>query len=81
MNGNAPGGDAESGNPGAGSGEVVTEAIVHAEKNTEQIHFVVKKDGSVFNLDVDYHGGLRYPHLERIPGTPDRLDAILAPVK
>jgi hypothetical protein len=27
---------------------------------------------------VDYHGGLRYPHLERDPSTPARLDDILA---
>jgi len=27
---------------------------------------------------VDYHGGLRYPHLERASGVPARLDDILA---
>ena len=26
-----------------------------------------------------YHDGLRYPRLERIEGTPDRLSDILAP--
>lgn len=26
---------------------------------------------------ISYRGGLRYPHLERIPGTPDRLSALL----
>jgi hypothetical protein len=30
---------------------------------------------------VDYHGGLRFPHLERVESTPNRLDAILAPVE
>ncbi len=75
VNGNAVGGD------GAAPGELVKDAIVRAEKSTEPIHFVVTKDGRVFNVDVDYHGGLRYPHLERIPATPDRLDAILAPVE
>ena len=30
---------------------------------------------------LDYHGGLKYPRLERIQGTPDRLDAILKPLK
>ena len=25
---------------------------------------------------VDYHDGLRYPALERIPGTPDRFEAL-----
>ena len=32
-------------------------------------------------IRLDYHGGLRYPHLERIPGTPDRLSQIHAPKK
>jgi hypothetical protein len=27
-------------------------------------------------VPIDYHGGLRYPHLERIPGQPDYLTAI-----
>jgi hypothetical protein len=30
---------------------------------------------------IDYHGGLRYPHLERVPGTPALLDDILAAKK
>ena len=25
---------------------------------------------------IDYHGGPRYPHLERIPGAPDVLSTI-----
>ena len=77
VNGNAATGN---GSPG-GPDDVLKEAILSAEKNTAPIHFVLKKHGRVFNVDVNYHGGLRYPHLERIPGTPDRLDAILAPVK
>lgn len=28
-------------------------------------------------IDIDYRGGLRYPHLERIKNTPDRLSALL----
>jgi hypothetical protein len=30
-------------------------------------------------VHIDYHGGLRYPHLERIEAQPDLLGAILAP--
>jgi hypothetical protein len=30
---------------------------------------------------LDYHGGLRYPHLERVGSGPDLLDLVLAPVK
>jgi predicted metalloprotease with PDZ domain len=40
------------------------------------------QDGKHFRtVKIEYRGGLRYPHLERIPGTPDRLDDILAPRK
>jgi hypothetical protein len=28
---------------------------------------------------VDYHGGLRYPHLERVESVPNLLDRVLAP--
>ena len=38
-------------------------------------------DGKRFRtVRIDYHGGLRSPHLERIPGTPDRLADIIAPL-
>lgn len=38
------------------------------------------KDGEEYKTArIDYHDGLKYPHLERIAGTPDRLDTILAP--
>lgn len=34
-------------------------------------------NGSERAVTLDYSGGLRYPHLERIAGTPDRLSALL----
>jgi predicted metalloprotease with PDZ domain len=37
------------------------------------------KDQDHFRVDrIDYHDGLRYPHLEREAGQPARLDDILA---
>ena len=37
------------------------------------------KDGERYRtVKIDYHGGLKYPRLERIEGTPARLDDILA---
>jgi predicted metalloprotease with PDZ domain len=56
-------------------------AILAAEKSNAPITLLVKRDQEFFTLTVDYHGGLRYPHLERVESTPDLLDAILAPVK
>jgi len=61
--------------------ENLREAIVAAEKSGAPIKLLLKRGKEFFTLSVDYHGGLRYPHLERVESTPDRLDAILAPVK
>jgi hypothetical protein len=33
----------------------------------------------VRTVRLDYREGLKYPHLERIAGTQDRLSKILAP--
>lgn len=32
-------------------------------------------------MAVDYYGGLQYPHLVRVNGTPDYLDEIIAAKK
>ena len=55
------------------------QAIIGAESSKEPIHLVVKRGREIKNIDIDYHGGLRYPKLERVEGTPNRLDEILAP--
>lgn len=55
--------------------------IVAAEKSKDPIQLLVKSNDKVTTINVDYHGGLRYPSLERIPNTPAYLDDILAPVK
>ena len=57
------------------------EAILAAEKSNAPIKLLVKRDKEFLTLNVDYHGGLRYPHLERVESMPDLLDAILAPAK
>ena len=57
------------------------EAILAAEKSNAPIKLLVKRDKEFLTLNVDYHGGLRYPHLERVESMPDRLDEILAPAK
>lgn len=57
------------------------EAILAAEKNNEPIKLLLKRGDDFLTISLDYHGGMRYPHLERVEATPDRLDAILAPAK
>ena len=56
-------------------------AILAAEKSNAPIKLLLKRGDEFLTLLVDYHGGLRYPHLERVESMPDRLDAILAPVE
>jgi predicted metalloprotease with PDZ domain len=56
------------------------QAIVAAEKNNGSIKLLLKRDDQFLTVSLDYHGGLRYPHLERVEGTTDLLDAVLAPV-
>jgi predicted metalloprotease with PDZ domain len=56
--------------------EGLTEAIAHPVNG--KLSVVVKNFDSVQSRDVRYGGGLRYPHLERIPGRHDYLTEILA---
>jgi hypothetical protein len=54
---------------------------VAAETSKSPIELLFKRGEKFQTVDLDYRGGLRYPNLERVPGTPARLDAILAPSK
>jgi predicted metalloprotease with PDZ domain len=54
------------------------DAIKAARTDRAPIRLLIKR-GDVFRTAaIDYHGGLRYPHLERIPNTPALLDDVLA---
>ena len=54
-------------------------AVTDAQKDPKQdIRLIVKSGDHVTAVSIPYHEGLRYPHLERIEGTPDRLSAIYA---
>ena len=63
----------------AASADAIGEAITASRGNTTPIEMMLKKGDRFRTIAFDYHDGLRYPHLERIPGTPDRLGDILAP--
>jgi predicted metalloprotease with PDZ domain len=52
-------------------------AAITAAKNGAPIDLLIKKGETLRTVRIDYRGGLRYPRLERIAGTPDRLGAIL----
>jgi len=57
------------------------DAVIAAENGKEPIKLLLKRGDEFVTIPLDYHGGLRYPHLERVATTPDRLDAILAAAK
>ncbi len=61
------------------SAEALREAVTAAKGGREPIVLVVKRGEAFRTLSFDYHGGLRYPRLVRIPGTRDRLADIFAP--
>ena len=48
---------------------------------TGPIQLLIKDGKHYRTVTLDYHGGLRYPRLERDPSVPARLDDILAPRK
>lgn len=61
--------------------EVLKAAVKAAKTDKAPITLLVKKGNVYRTVALDYHDGLRYPHLERIPGTKDRLESILAAKK
>jgi predicted metalloprotease with PDZ domain len=58
----------------------ISAAIKLAQGNKTAIELLVQDADHFRTIRIEYHDGLRYPHLERIPNTPARLDAILAPM-
>jgi predicted metalloprotease with PDZ domain len=57
------------------------DAVKAAKGAAQPIELLVKSGDRYRTVRIDYHDGLRYPHLERVAGTPARLDDILAPRK
>ncbi len=63
------------------SGERIKDAITAAKKTGAPIEVLVKNGDNFRTVRFDYREGLRYPRLERLPKTPDRLELIFAPRK
>jgi predicted metalloprotease with PDZ domain len=59
------------------STDLLNESIAHPRNGT--ISLVIRNFASVKTREIKFAGGVRYPHLERIPGTHDYLADILAP--
>jgi predicted metalloprotease with PDZ domain len=61
----------------AWQGDELAEALRAAQRDGQPIELLVRRDDRYSTVRIDYRGGPRYPHLERIPGTPDRLAELL----
>ncbi len=59
-------------------GDVLSDAIKAAKDGNAPIELMVKEFDRYRTVKLDYHGGLRYPHLQRIEGKPDYLTPILS---
>jgi predicted metalloprotease with PDZ domain len=57
------------------------DAIRWSQAKQVPVELLVEDNKQFRTIRIDYHGGLRYPHLEPIAGVPQRLDDILAPRK
>jgi hypothetical protein len=54
-------------------------AIAGSMDTKTEIEFIVENAGYFKVARVNYHGGLRYPHLDRMASTSDVLTTIAAP--
>ncbi|MHB1959778.1 MAG: M61 family metallopeptidase, partial [Acidobacteriaceae bacterium] len=67
------------------NGRAYTDALMHdAIRNSKTaqapMELIVENTGYYRVVKLDYHGGERYPHLERVDSKPDLLDQILQPL-
>jgi predicted metalloprotease with PDZ domain len=62
------------------STKALKDAVTDAKSTTTPIEFLVKNIDEYSTVKVDYHGGLKYPHLVRGEGK-DLIGAIAAPRK
>jgi predicted metalloprotease with PDZ domain len=61
-------------------GEGLKDAIDQAKSGTAPFELLTANGAQFQVFSVDYHGGLRYPHLERESSRPDYLSEILRPL-
>ena len=60
-------------------GSLLRQAVEDAAKTTTSITLIVKDGDYYKTLSLDYHGGEKYPHLERDTSKPDLLGEIIKP--
>ena len=63
------------------SADELQRVLAASQASTAPIEFIVENGSYYRTVKVDYHGGVRYPHLERVSGVNDVLGVIARPVK
>ncbi len=62
------------------SADELRDALKAAKAAGVKVELLVENTGVLRTYPLDYHGGLRYPHLECIDGVPDLLSEIVKPL-
>ena len=62
------------------SASALREAVTTAKSSSAPIEILVANGAQYQTFRVDYHGGMRYPHLARVESKPDYLSEILHPL-
>lgn len=62
------------------SADVMREAVAASKTNNEPLELIVENAEYFKTYRLNYHGGARYPHLERIANRPDLLTQIIKPL-
>ncbi len=61
-------------------GQSQMDAVLKAAERGGSIRLLLSGGDVYRTVSLDYHGGPRYPHLERIEGTPDVLSSVAKPL-
>lgn len=62
------------------SNDVLKTALKNSQNSTEPLELIVSNTDEFRVIRIDYHGGERFPKLERVSGTPALLDEIIKPM-
>jgi predicted metalloprotease with PDZ domain len=57
--------------------DMLRAAVAATKKSTKPLELILQNGEYLRTCSLDYHGGEKYPRLERIPGTQDLLSVIL----
>jgi predicted metalloprotease with PDZ domain len=73
----APGMHLVAVNGGKFTPELLKGAVKAAKTGTQPIELLVQDFDQFRTVKIEYHGGLRYPHLARVDNTDERLEGIV----